>query len=229
MSITAIILARGGSKGIPKKNIKPFCGKPLIVWTIEQAKNVHCINTLWVSSDDNEILSIAKDYGAKVILRPQELADDKATSESGWLHAIEYIEKNGEKVDLVIGIQATSPLRETMDIEKGIDIFLNENLDSLFSGAKLEDFLIWKKDFGNRLKSINYNYRQRKRRQDNSAQYVENGSFYIFKPEILRKYNNRLGGKIGVCIMELWKSFELDSLEEWKMCEILMQGFLLKN
>lgn len=228
MKIAAIILARGGSKGIPHKNRKLFCGKPLIVWTIEQAKNARSVDSVWVSSDDPEILAIAKQNGAHEIIRPTELSGDEATSESGWLHAVDNIERTGVKIDLVIGLQPTSPLRESGDIERGIEVFLRENLDSLFAGAELKDFLIWKTDCQTNLESLNYDYRQRKRRQDCALQYVENGSFYIFKPEILRRYNNRFGGKIGVALMELWKSFELDSQTDWKMCEILMNVFLLQ-
>jgi CMP-N,N'-diacetyllegionaminic acid synthase len=227
MNIVAIILARGGSKGIPRKNIKLFGGKPLIVWSIEQAQNTPGIHSVWVSSDDPEILAIAERHEAAGIVRPPEISGDQATSESGWLHAIDFIEKTGEKCELVIGLQPTSPLREPKDIQNGIEIFIRDNLDSLFSGAELGDFFIWALDCDHKLGSVNYDYRHRKRRQDLAAQYVENGSFYIFKPETLRKYHNRLGGKIGIALMELWKSFELDSLENWRMCEMLMRGFLV--
>ena len=92
----------------------------------------------------------------------------------------------------------------------------------------VEDLFFWKKEQDGNLKSINYDYKNRSRRQDISKQYVENGSFYIFKPEVLRRYNNRLGGKIGMTQMEIWKMFEIDSLEDLKMCEALMRAFLLR-
>ena len=225
MNIVAIILARGGSKGIPGKNKKIFCGKPLICWTIEQVKRSKLINSVWLSSDDNEILSIAKNENVEIIRRPLDISGDNASSESGWIHAINYIENIGQKIDHVIALQATSPLRETKDIDNAIEYFQKENLDSLFSGSELRDFFIWKR-INNKLDSVNYDYQKRQRRQDIPTQYVENGSFYIFRPEILKKYNNRLGGSIGVSLMELWKSFELDSLEDWKMCEVLMKGLL---
>src|SRR5262245_58372852 len=120
MNSVAIILARGGSKGIPKKNIIDFCGKPLMAWTIENCAQGGC-NSVWVSSDSAEILEVAEKYGAKTILRPAEISDDFATSESGWKHAIEYIEaQTGEKIDWVVAPQVTSPLREAKDIANGI-------------------------------------------------------------------------------------------------------------
>ena len=91
MKITAIILARGGSKGIPNKNILNFCGKPLISWTIENCFNAG-INSVWVSSDSEEILEISKNSGAQVLKRPNDLSNDNSTSEEGWLHAINHIE-----------------------------------------------------------------------------------------------------------------------------------------
>lgn len=228
MHIVAIILARGGSKGIPKKNIKDFCGKPLVVWTIEHALRTKSINSVWVSSDDDKILDISQAVGAEIIKRPKKLSSDTATSTSGWLHALEKIEKKTRKVDIVIGLNVTCPLRQTGDIENGINKFIEDDLDSLFSASELGDFYIWGKDINGSYKSINYDYNNRKMRQDFPQQFVENGSFYIFKPEIIRKCQNFIGGKIGLSEMEFWQAFETDSLESWQMCEILMRGYLLK-
>lgn len=228
MNIVGIILARGGSVGIPKKNIKLFCGKPLISWTIEQALRVPAIHSLWVSSDDEEILAISKAYNINIVKRPDSISGSDATSESGWMHALEVIEKEGVTVDSIIGLQVTSPLRESEDISNAVEQFKREELDSLFSGALIEDFYIWKKDLAGDLKSINYDYERRQRRQQIEMQYVENGSFYIFKKEVLLKYKNRLGGKIGIALMDFWKSFELDTLENWTLCEIMMREYLLK-
>lgn len=225
MKVVAIIPARGGSKGIPRKNLKDFCGKPLIAWSILQAKRSPAIDSVWVTSDDDEILAETEKWGGKAIRRPLELAGDKATSESAWLHAIDTVEAKLGPCDAVIGMQCTSPLRETRDMENGLRIFTGEGLDSMFSGAVIGDFYIWQKSKDGELESFNYDWAKRKRRQDFADQYVENGSFYIFKPGLMRTTNNRLGGKIGVAPMEFWKSFELDTLENWKMCEFLMKGF----
>lgn len=225
MKTVAIIPARGGSKGIPRKNLKDFCGKPLLAWSILQAKRSAAIDSVWVTSDDDEILHEAEKWGARPINRPPELSGDKATSESAWLHAMDVVEGRIGPCGAIVGMQCTSPLRETRDIENGVKLFFEEGFDSMFSGAVIGDFYIWQRNKSGGLDSFNYDWMKRKRRQDFADQYVENGSFYIFKPELMRKTNNRLGGKIGVAPMEFWKSFELDTLENWKMCEFLMKGF----
>jgi CMP-N,N'-diacetyllegionaminic acid synthase len=227
MNVAAIILARGGSKGIPKKNIIDFCGKPLIAWSIEQAAFCESISSVWVSSDSEEILSISERYGAQSILRPKELSADSSTSESGWLHAIDVIEGRVDSVDLVVAMQATSPLREPSDIEGGIRQFVSAECDSLFSAGLVEDFCLWVKNENGELDSLNFDFRNRKRRQENKEQFVENGSFYIFRPELLRSTGNRLGGRISISVMDFWKSFEIDSVDGLEMCTALMKHFLM--
>lgn len=225
----AVILARGGSKGIPKKNILDFCGKPLIAWSIEHAKNASGVSGVWVSSDNNEILKMAKKYGANTIQRPKSLATDKATSISAYLHAIKKIEKAIGSIDAIIAVQVTSPVRESTDIERGITEFYNSDYDSMFSAAEIGDFYIWKRTKQGRLSSINYNYKKRTRRQDFEEQYVENGSFYIFKPQVIRRYKNQLGGNIGITLMEFWKSFEIDEIADVEFCKTIMEHYLLRN
>lgn len=223
-----IILARGGSKGIPKKNIIDFCGKPLVAWSIIQAKKIKEISKVWVSSDNNDILKVARKYGAETIKRPKYLATSKTKPILAWLHAIEKIKKMGNTIDVIIALQSTSPVRESKDIKNGIRKFLKNNYDSLFSASYIGDFYIWRKK-GNSYSSINYDYKNRPRRQDFEKQYVENGSFYIFKPTTLKKYQNHLGGRIGMSLMEFWKSFEIDEHDDVKFLEIIMKNYLLKD
>jgi N-acylneuraminate cytidylyltransferase len=225
MNIQCIILARGGSKGVPNKNIINFCGKPLIAWTIEQCLSSKYISSVWVSSDSQTILDVARKYGAKTIQRPDSISGDLSSSESAWVHSVELIQKTHE-VDLIFAPQLTSPLREAKDIDNALELFQLEGYDSMFSSCIVEDLLFWKSDEKNQLKSVNYNYLNRQRRQDMQEQIIENGSFYIFKPSFIKKYNNRFGGKIGHFEMEFWKMFEIDSLEDLKMCAILMKGYL---
>lgn len=215
--IISIIPARGGSKGIPKKNIIDFCGKPLIAWSILQSKSTELIDEVYVSSDDDEIIDVSCKYGAKAIHRPKELATDFSTSEEALLHAISIIEKEID-IDLVVFLQATAPLREKKDIVEALAEFRANKVDSLFSAARLEDFFIWKRTHDGFI-SMNYDYKNRIRRQDIEEQYVENGSIYIFKPFILKKYNNRLGGKIGIYEMEFWKTWEINTMEDKELCE----------
>jgi len=227
-NIHGIILARGGSKGILNKNIIDFCGKPLIAWTIEQCLSSKHVSDVWVSSDSQEILGVAEKYGAKSIRRPDDISGDSASSESAWIHAIEVIESDN-KINLVLAPQVTSPLRETRDIDGAIKLFQEEGYDSMFSSSIAEDLFFWQENEYKVLQSINYDYLNRKRRQDVPKQIIENGSFYLFKPEVIKKYNNRFGGKIGFSKMEFWKMFEIDNAEDMKMCSALMKEFLIKE
>jgi len=225
--IVAIVLARGGSKGIPKKNIIDFCGKPLMAWTIE-----HCVkggaDLIYVSSDSEEILAVGEQYGARPISRPPEISDDLASSESGWLHALSVIEDAVSDIDWILAPQVTSPLRTETDIRRGVQIASSGSFDALFSCSIAEDLFFWGQT-PKGLESVNYDWRNRKRRQDVPKQYIENGSFYLFRPEVLRANNNRFGGRIGTVEMEFWKMFEIDSMEDLRMCAALMKEFILKR
>lgn len=219
----AIILARGGSKGIPKKNIMDFCGKPLIQWTIEQCKESLVVDVVYVSTDSYEIASVSSSAGAEIIKRPDDISGDTATSESALIHAYNHIVSLGINPNSIVFPQVTSPVREASDIKSAMIQFNESSADSLFSAAKLDDFCVW-----NDTTSITYDYINRGRRQDKTPLYLENGSFYIFKPEILLNTNNRLGGNIVKYIMPMWKSFEIDSPEDIQICSTFMQR-LLKN
>jgi len=224
-NVVAIIPARGGSKGIPGKNIIDFCGKPLIAWSIEQALGTKEIDSVYVTSDSDEILAAAEKYGANKVKRPHELSGDMAASESAIEHALSMTTR---EINTVVFMQPTSPLRKKDDISRALRQFNREKYDSLFSGSVLDDFLIWEKGSSGELNSFNYDYKNRGRRQDRKPQYVENGSFYIFKPEILSK-GNRLGGRIGIYIMDFWQSFEIDSQKDLDMVKILFELKFLKK
>ena len=223
MKILCIIPARGGSKGIPKKNIIKFVSKPLISHSITQALNSKYITNVVVSSDSDEILELSKSYGANPIKRPDEISNDTSSSEDAILHTIESI---NDDYEYIVFLQATSPLRTTEDIDNCIEKLLNNNLDSVFSASILEDMLIWK-ETNNSLESVNYNFKNRKMRQDSEKQFVENGSIYVFKKEGFIKNNNRLFGKIGLSLMESWKMFEIDSLEDLELCELIFKNKMM--
>jgi CMP-N,N'-diacetyllegionaminic acid synthase len=228
VNIHCIIAARGGSKGILNKNITNFCGKPLLAWTILQALDAKEVTDVWVSSDSDEILEIAKHYGANTIIRPEKISGDTATSESVWLHAIDYLYSQGVSVDIILAPQVTSPLRKVSDIDNAITKFIKGNYDSIFAASIAEDLFFWEES-SEGIKSINYDYRKRKRRQDFKEQIIENGSFYLFKPAIIKKELNRLGGKIGYVKMDFWKMFEIDNMNDLRMCSALMKEFLIKE
>ena len=198
-----------------------------MAWTIEQCR-VTEVESIWVSSDSDNILQVASEYGAKQLYRPKEISNDEASSESAWIHALDYIKSQSEKrIDAILAPQVTSPIREPEDFSRAINTFTEENLDSLFSCLSPEIKFYWEKN-GTEFRSVNYDYKNRPRRQDiKSKQYIENGSFYIFKPKVLENQKNRLGGKIGVYEMPEWKSFEIDNITDFKLCEAVMKSFVL--
>lgn len=222
--VVAIIPARGGSKGIPGKNLKPVCGVPLLAWSIRQAKAASCIDSVWVSSDSDEILAVARAHGAYTVRRPDDLSGDTATSESAWRHALQEIENSGVVVDFVVGMQATSPIRGVSDLNQALEKVRHENLDSLLTVTEVEDYFNWRLG-AHGPESINYDYRSRKRRQLIEKRYLENGSFYVFRPSVLKNFDNRLGGVIGMHIMERYKMFQIDNPEDIRLCEAIMRGY----
>jgi CMP-N,N'-diacetyllegionaminic acid synthase len=229
MDSFAIILARGGSKGIKNKNLINVAGKPLIEWTIEHSIKCKYIKDVFVSSDSKEILDFSQSKGATSILRPSVLSQDDSSSEDAWAHALEYIQnKKGYLLDFIVAPQVTSPLRGFNDFSYALEKMKDEKLDSLLSVNELRDFFIWRKQ-DSKFISDNYDFKNRSRRQLINTKYHENGSFYIFKPEVLKQYKNRLGGKIGYYLMEEYKSFQIDEIEDLKLCEIIINGYELNE
>ncbi|MEA5509375.1 acylneuraminate cytidylyltransferase family protein [Crocosphaera sp. UHCC 0190] len=220
MVTVAIIPARGGSKGVPRKNIRPLAGKPLIAHSILDAQEAQWVDQVYVSTDNEEIAEISATYGAQIIPRPPELANDTASSESALIHSLQYLETQGILPELMVFLQCTSPIRTGLEIDGAIAKLKQEQADSLLSVSPSHRFL-WQEVDGV-VQSINYDYRYRPRRQDMNPQYVENGSIYVFKPWILKETGNRLGGKISLFVMSEMAALEIDSLEDFEMIDFLM-------
>lgn len=225
MQNVAIIAARGGSKGVHKKNLIQIAGRPLIAWSILKARSADCIDSVWVTSDDEDILSIASDLGAEIILRPDDLASDTASSEVAWSHALNVIKEKVGSVQLVFALQATSPVRDHWDFDAAYEEFIKHGYDSLLSVNEVQDHFIWRIDENKTAISVNYDYKNRKRRQEITAHYLENGSFYMFKPEEFLEKKNRLFGKIGFYKMQKHKMFQIDSNEDADFCQALLSYY----
>lgn len=223
---TVVIPVRGGSKGIANKNKINFAGRPLLAWSVLQAAASTQVTEIVVTSDDDELLAIARHYGATVIKRPDELATDEATSESALLHALDYLKKRDVEPNLVVFLQATSPLRKKADIDRAIDTFVESGADSLFSASLADDLCLWRLHEGE-LTPLTFDPANRKRRQDRQPLLLENGSIYIFRPELLRTNNNRIGGKIVTYEMESWQSLEIDSPDDVELIEHLFTSRLI--
>ena len=224
----SIILARGGSKGIKNKNLKRINNEPLIFWSILKSLNSKKISQTWVSSDSKKILDYSIKNGASIIVRPKKFAEDKSSSESAWIHGINFIYKKGIKPDTIIGIQPTSPIRSSKDFDNAIKYFEKNRLDSLFTSTIINDFFVWKRDKNGNLKS-NYNYKYRKPRQDIKDKFLENGSFFLFKTKKFLKCKCRLFGKIGTYVMPKSKSFQIDDMEDVNILNLLSKKYLKKR
>jgi len=224
MQTVAIIPARGGSKGLEKKNIHPVAGKPLLAWSVLQALASNHVDRVFVTTDDQAIFDVGREYGAEVIDRPEHISGDKATSESALLHALEVIaERHGAEPETVVFLQATSPLRKPEDIDRAIELFRREEADSLISVTRADDLTIWEQREGD-WNSVNFDYRNRGMRQDRPSQFIENGSIYLFTPSVLRKFGNRIGQKLSVYPMEFWQTWEIDTIEEVDLVEFYLKS-----
>ncbi len=222
---TAFIPVRGGSKSIPLKNIKNFCGKPLLYWNIKALEDAQSIDEIVVATDSEKIISVVENFRfakTKIYRRSAENAQDTSSTESVML---EYIEQSDLKPDdLFILVQATSPLTVATDFENALQIYRSGNYDSLLTGVRNKRFF-WNDDGT----SQNYDYRNRPRRQDFQGIFMENGAFYINTVANIQKDKNRLSGNIGLYEMPEYTAFEIDEPDDWIIMEQLMNKHVLKN
>ena len=160
-----------------------------------------------------------KKNGAKTIKRPAKYALDRSSSEDACKHAIQFIENQKNKIDLITLIQPTSPIRESSDFDRAIELLIRKKYDSLFTSTRINDFFTW--EVKKKKLTANYNYKKRKRRQEIKGKIIENGSFYVFKKKGFLINLNRLFGKIGTFIMEKKKGFQIDDKIDIKIINSL--------
>jgi N-acylneuraminate cytidylyltransferase len=223
MDVLAIIPARGGSKRVPRKNLLPLAGRPLIAHSVEQACAATRVHSVVVSTDDDEIAKVARECGAEVSIRPPALATDRATSESALLHVLdERADRGLPDPDLVVFLQCTSPVRRAGDIDGAVDHLLDRGADSLLSACENTRFL-WGIDASGQPFPYNYDFRKRCREQDLEPQFQENGSIYVFRPWVLRELGNRLGGRMAIYEMDYWSSFQIDTPDDVALIEWILE------
>lgn len=222
MNVLCIIPARGGSKGIPRKNIRPLCGVPLLAYSIRSAQGTPAITRIVVSTDDAEIEKIARSYGADVVTRPLEISGDAASSEAALEHVLLTLRaQEGYEPERVVFLQATSPLRAPNAIQAAFETMEHAQADSLFSACRVEGY-VWRASAAT-LTPVNYDPTKRARRQDLTELILEeNGSIYIFKPWVLYELQSRLGGKIARYEMDRLDSFQIDSPSDLAWVEQLL-------
>lgn len=222
LKILAIIPARGGSKGIPMKNIQIINGKPLLYYSVKAAHNSKEVDRTIVSTDHPHIEKIAKKNGAEVIKRPKIIATDKARIEPVMFHVINSLKKDENYIpDIIILLQNTSPLRTSNDIDNAIKIFKKNKYDSLLSVSPSHYFL-WKK-IKKSAKPVNYDPLNRPNRQEIKDEFVENGAIYISKYSNFIKSKCRISGKIGLYVMKPEVSIEIDSRIDFEIVEKIMK------
>lgn len=225
--ILAIIPARGGSKGLPGKNIRPLLGKPLIGWSIEHAQQSKYIDEIFISTDSPEIAAVAETFGVKVPeLRPAELANDQAPSSAFITYTIEKYKQMGNPFDYFILLEPTSPLRDVEDVDKSIEMIIDDpNNDSIVGICKAEDvhpsFMV-KIDLNNRLQPYEEEMKSLRRQELPDVFYFE-GSVYVSKCDAYLEKKAFYHDKTIPYIVPKWKSFEVDDIIDFTIIEAMMK------
>lgn len=222
MNILAVIPARGGSKRLPRKNVKKLCGKPLIVWSIDIAKNIPEICNILVSTDDMEIAAICEESGALVPwLRPAELATDTASSVDVALHALEWYEREVGIVDGLLLLQPTSPFRSKESIRRGIELFYKNDFQAILGVSLTHAHPMWSlKMEGDHLVPFMREHGLGTRSQDLPPAYMVNGGLYLISPNELRLYNTFMPSRVLPLIFETAEeAMDIDTELDWKVAE----------
>lgn len=223
VDVVAIIPARGGSKGVPRKNVKKIGGYPLIARAIRTCQQSGKVQQVWVSTDNDEIASVAKAYGAGVIRRPDELSNDGATSESALVHALAQLKEFGIEPKTLAFIQATSPFIQPEALANAIRRVSTGQDDVVFSAFETYAF-IWK-HAANSIVGANHNHAFRPRRQDREAHFQETGAFYVMQTEGFLKANFRFFGRVGIEVVPEEFAIEIDNPAELEVARRLASSF----
>jgi len=221
-SVLAIIPARGGSKGIPRKNIRMLAGKPLIAWTIDEAKKSKYIDRLILSSEDEEIIKVAKDWGCEVpFIRPVELAQDDTPGIEPVLHALDTLK---EKYDYVVLLQPTSPLRSVDDIDSCIESCFSSHAPSCVSVTEVDQHphLMYEVDKTGALSPFLSQKKAIYRRQDLPLVYILNGAVYIAESAWIQQSRSFLRPDTKAYAMPKERSLDIDDNVDFKIAEIML-------
>ena len=220
----AIIPARGGSKGLPGKNVRLLNGKPLIAYTVDAALSAKNIDRVIISTDDEEIAKIAVQYGAELpFMRPSELASDTALAVDNYIYTIGRLEKEGgNPIDAFVVLQPTSPLRIAEDIDGAIELFEQKKADSVISYCQEAHPVTWHKYLDGEGRFVDIFDANIKNRQENRVSYYPNGAVYVFRTSMIRErkyYTN----KSYAYIMPRTRSVDIDFIEDFEYAEFLLK------
>lgn len=220
MKVLGVIPARGGSKSIPLKNIKLLGGKPLIYYTIKSAQTSGVFNKLVVSSDSEEILSVARRFDVEVIKRPTEFATDTSRTEEALIHAIEYLKvKESFSPDIVVTIEPTAPFRSVQTIQKTIQAFSDSKIDSAM--AVLETRSCYGKIIDGAFDYLIKN--QPRRRQEREPLYQESGTIYATRRDTLLEKKSVLGNRIAPIIVPEIEAVDINESIDFELAEFYME------
>jgi CMP-N,N'-diacetyllegionaminic acid synthase len=225
--ILALIPARGGSKGLPRKNIRLLGGKPLIAWTIEAAITSACFTKVVVSTDDAEIAGISTRYGAETpFQRPAELAGDQAKSIDVAIQAIQWFAERGKYFDLIALLQPTSPLRKACDIHNALTLFGQKKAGAVVSVCECEHSPLWMNTIGDDLSLSNFlaSNALNQNRQSLQQYYRLNGAVYLADIQYLKENQGFFGPQTYAYIMPVERSVDIDSELDLKFAEFLLQN-----
>lgn len=227
MQILYIIPARGGSKGLPGKNIKMLAGKPLIAYSISAALNSKFKGTVLVSTDASDIAEVAKKAGAEVpFMRPDDLATDSSSTTDVILHAIEYYKSKNVSFDLIVILQPTSPLRSSSDIDSSIELLNQKNVSAIVSVCENEHHALWSNSLpeNRSMKDFIREEIKGKNRQQLPKNYRLNGAIYVSTMEAFLKHKGFIHEGAFAYIMPTERSVDIDSAIDFKLAELLIEG-----
>ena len=225
MKTVAFVPVRGGSKSIPLKNIKLFCGKPLVYWSVSALQHTAAIDEIIGATDSRQIEQVVTSFcfsKVKIYHRSSENACDTASTESVMLEYIQYAKLDDN--DIFVLVQATSPLTETIHIQEALELYFSRKYDSILTCVRSYRFF-WNEDGTSR----NYDYKNRPRRQNFAGELMENGALYINSVRNIVSLRNRLSGKIGLYVMPEYTATEIDEPDDWIILEHLMQRHMLSR
>lgn len=220
----AIIPARGGSKGVPRKNLREIGGRPLIAWTIESARQCRGLDRVIVSTDDDEIRRIAIAWGAEApFSRPPHLATDEATSVDVAIHTMDWLEDAGYQADIVVQLQPTSPLRTALDITEALALFHRKKAAAVVSVRPAAHPPEWLRRLGPDGELLPWsNVPLPLRRQDAAQAYELNGAVYIINAQTLRKGRSYFPTRTFGFIMPAQRSVDIDTLSDFLVAELFL-------
>jgi len=228
INLLAVIPARGGSKGLPRKNVLPLGGKPLIAWSIEQALESDFVSHIIVSTEDEEIAEVAQAYGAKVpFMRPEELASDTASGTDVLVHALKNAQEYYEmEFDWVLLLQPTSPLRSKEDITAAVQMAEKGGVDAVIGLKEVSEYPQWMKRKSENGRIFDYldGAHKPSTRQELDVPYIVNGAIYLIRSSMLLEKGDFYAGVTKGYVMPKKRSVDIDDLMDFKMAEWLLQN-----